>query len=162
MKTIKRNIFIILITCILLSLGYYRDFVFVNINALLKARDFRMDYSMPSSLEFFNNYGYNTLVKIKWLLTLLFSGFYLILSSFAISLLFNNKKYLNITIAVYIIVTIVSGLFIASGLIFETIGSKMYDFSRYLMGMLQSPIILMILIPTFKLLGNELQEKNSK
>ncbi|MCX6296869.1 MAG: hypothetical protein NTX97_12565, partial [Bacteroidetes bacterium] len=81
MKT-RKNILtvyipLIVIACLTISTGYYRDFLFKNINALLKAWDFNMDFTMPPSLTFFENYEYDTLLEIKWILTFVFSLLYL-------------------------------------------------------------------------------------
>ncbi len=157
MKSLKKSL-LILIICLLLFLGFYRDFVFKNINALLKAWDFDLEYSMPNSLKLFENLEYATLVNLKWLLTLLFSIIYLIIPVYTIHLLFKNKKYTVITIYLYVSITVMSSLFILTGVVFENTSDKMYEFARYFMGMLQSPIILMILIPTFKLAGKNVTE----
>ena len=76
----------------LLFFGYYRDFVFKNINALLKARDYDMDYQLPGSLHFMENYTYDVLLDTKWFLTFLFAAIYLAISSITIQLLFKNKN----------------------------------------------------------------------
>ncbi len=151
MKPIKKVIYLSLIVATLIFFGFYRDFVFKSINALIRAWDDNIDYSMPTSLKFLENYEYSTLVNIKWVLTLLFAIIYLLISLFTVKILFNNKKYLLITIGAFIGVTLVSGLFIITGMVFHSISDKMYEFARYLMGMVQSPITLMILIPSFKL-----------
>jgi hypothetical protein len=151
MKSFKNHLLLALIISLLLFFGYYRDFVFKNINGLLKAWDYNMTYNLPRSLQFFENYDYDTLLNIKWLLTLLFSIIYLLIAIKTIGLLFENKKYTRITLAAYIAVTMVSALFIATGLIFKNTSETMYEFARYLMGMAQSPVILMVLIPAFKL-----------
>ncbi len=52
-------------------------------------------------------------------------------------------------------IIILSAIFIALGFLFSGASAKMYEFARYLMGMLQSPLILMILIPAFKLAEKE-------
>ncbi|MGZ4056425.1 MAG: hypothetical protein ACXVPU_15025 [Bacteroidia bacterium] len=152
---------IIVIICSLLTTGYYRDFVFKTINGLLKAWDFDVDYVMPSSLRFLENYEYDTLVNIKWLLTFLFSFIYLIIALITIKIIFNNKKYLKITIGTYIGITALSGIFILTGHFFHHSAEKMYEFARYFMGMAQSPIILMILIPAFKISEKEFHNSQS-
>jgi len=151
MKSIKKIFFLFLIACVLLFFGYYRDFVFKNINALLKARDYEVSYALPSSLQFIEQYSYNTLLSLKWLLTLLFSIVYWGISTITIYLLFKNKRYNRITSFLYLAVIFLSGIFIATGFLFQSSAETMYEFARYLMGMAQSPIILMILIPAFKL-----------
>lgn len=157
----KKIIKLSLIVCSLLFLGFYRDFVFKSINALLKAWDFNMDYAMPSSLRFMENYPYDTLLTLKWILTFVFSLLYLIIALITIHLLFKNKNYLKITIGTYIGITIFSGIFMLIGHYFQTTTDKMYAFARYFMGMAQSPIILMVLIPAFKLSEKEITKSLS-
>ena len=139
----------------MLILGFYRDFVFKSINALLQAWDHDMDYAMPRSLNFLSNYGYDTIVNIKWLLTLIFSLAYLGISIAVIRFMFRNRAYNRITIASYAGIIAVSALLIIMGLLFKSTSEKMYEFARYLMGMAQSPIVVMILIPAFKLAEKE-------
>lgn len=162
MKSLKKYILLALIISLLLFFGYYRDFVFKNINGLLKAWDYNLTYNLPPSLQFFENYDYDTLLNIKWLLTLLFSLIYLLIALKTIRLLFENKKYTRITLAAYIAVITVSALFIATGLIFKSTSETMYEFARYLMGMAQSPVILMVLIPAFKLSEKEKLKADTK
>ena len=150
MKPFKKYILLFIIIASLLFVGFYRDFVFKNINALLQAWDNDMDYAMPHSLDFLRNYEYNTLVNIKWVLTIVFAIIYLIISIFSIKLLFNDKKYIRLTIATYTGILLLSSFIIGIGFVFHH-SEKMYSLARYLMGMAQSPIILMILIPAFKL-----------
>ena len=153
MKPQKKYFFLFLLILSLLVTGFYRDFVFKNINALLQAWDADMDYTMPPSLTFFTNYEYHTLVNIKWVLTIVFSIIYLIISIFTVRLLFNNKKYIRLTVATYAGVLVVSCVFIAIGFVFHH-SENMYSLARYLMGMVQSPVLLMIVIPAFKLNEN--------
>lgn len=159
METAKNNLkkytALVIIAVIAVLSGYLRDTVFKTINAILRAWDLDEDYNLPAFLSFLNNYEYNTLVNLKWLLTLLVSILYLIISLFAIKILFNNKKYIKITIFTYLGITFISAIFIFTGMIVENTAEKMYEFARYLMGMAQSPIILMILIPAFKLSEKE-------
>lgn len=62
---------------------------------------------------------------------------------------------MTITILTYVGIIILSAVFTTIGYLFEGTSEKMYEFARYLMGMAQSPIVLMILIPTFKLSEKE-------
>ncbi len=117
----------------------------------MQAWDEDMDYDMPSSLDFFKNYEYGTLINIKWGLTLVFSVVYLFISVITIKLVFNNKKYVRLAVATYIGITLISGFFIGFGHLFHPHSEKMYSLARYLMGMVQSPVLLMILIPAFML-----------
>ncbi len=152
---------IVAILCSLLILGYYRDFLFKTINGLLKAWYFDVDYVMPPSLSFLENYQYETLLNLKWILTLLFSILYLIVALTAVKTLFKERKYLLITVAAYISITLFSCTFMAIGYFFHSTSEKMYEFARYFMGMAQSPVILMILIPAFKIAEKEIPESES-
>lgn len=141
--------------CILLLTGFCRDFIFKSINALLQAWDHDMTYAMPRGLGFFESYEYGTIVNLKWLLTLLFSLLYLLIAIIVIRYTFHNKKFVRITIAAYFGIICLSALLIATGLLLKNSSEKMYEFARYFMGMAQSPIILMVLIPAFKLAEKE-------
>lgn len=151
LNKIKFGLIVSCILALLVLSGYIRDTVFKSINAVLRAWDLDQDYFLPSFLSFLENYEYETLENLKWLLTILFCLLYLLLSIFAIKLFFNNSAYIKISIYTYLGIILISGIFILIGFIFNSASSKMYEFARYLMGMAQSPIVLMILIPTFKL-----------
>ena len=152
---IKLGFYIVIITFLVVFAGYLRDSIFKTINALLRSWDLDQDYYLPPFLSFLENFEYDTLVNLKWLLTLIFSLVYLFISIITIKLLFNNSKYVKLSIFTYLGIIFISGIFILSGYIFTGISEKMYEFARYLMGMAQSPVILMILIPTFKLAEKE-------
>ncbi|OFY84295.1 MAG: hypothetical protein A3F72_14845 [Bacteroidetes bacterium RIFCSPLOWO2_12_FULL_35_15] len=124
-------------------------------NALIQSHELNVAFSMPSSLSVFDHLEYNTLITIKWILTFAFSAFYLITSMITINILFKNKKYIRITIGVYIAIILVSAIFMTLGYFLPTTYKNMYSFSRYLMGLVQSPLILMILIPAFKISEKE-------
>lgn len=143
------------IIILILFLGFLRESVFKSINALLQAWDANMDYPMPSFLKFIENFDYGTIVNLKWLLTLLFSLLYLLISIITVKVLFLNPKFIRVTIAAYMGIIALSALFIFSGMLFKNNVEKMYEFARYLMGMAQSPIILMILVPVFKVIEKE-------
>jgi hypothetical protein len=151
MSRTKKYFYFLLIVISLSGVGFYREFVFYNINALLQAMDADVDYEMPLSLNFLTNFEYHTLVNLKWLLTILFAALYLVISLITIKLLFHNNKYKLITIGVFGGVTALSGIFILIGFIIKSRDDKMYEIARFLMGILQSPIILMLLIPAFKI-----------
>lgn len=150
-----RNIALLILTIAVILSGYLRDSIFKSMNALLRAWDLDQDYYLPRFLSFLENYEYNTIVNLKWVLTLLFSFLYLLFSVIAVKLIFDNRKYLKITFFTYIGIIIFSGLFILLGYIFNGTSEKMYEFARYLMGMAQSPVLLMILIPAFILSEKE-------
>ena len=151
----KNYCLLLLVIVMILFLGYYRDFVFKTVNSLIQSIDYEALYVTPPSLKFLDQYTKGTLTNIKWLLTFLFSLAYLMVALAAIRIIFNICKYSLIMIGVYAVVMLLSGLFMILGAAFEGLSDRMYEFARYLMGMVQSPIILMIMIPAFKLSGSE-------
>lgn len=155
-RSAKKYILLILVVCAILLLGYYRDFVFKTINALLQAMDYNATFTLPTSLKFLDHLTYGGLIKLKWVLTLLFTMVYLGVSLFTIKLIFDRKIFNRITIAVYAVVVLLSGLLMLAGYVFSGLSGTMYEPARYLMDLAQSPVILMILIPAFKLSGQEL------
>lgn len=152
---LKNSLALIVLALTAVLLGYLRDSIFKTINALLRAWDLDQDFFLPNYLTFLENFEYNTLTNLKWALTLVFSILYLFLSIFAIKWLFNSKKHVKITIFTYLAIICLSALFISIGLAWDTTSDKMYEFARYLMGMAQSPLVLMLLIPAFKLAEKE-------
>ena len=147
-KYIYLGIFIIL----LVGLGFFRDFLFVNINYYLQELYYKNggDYNLPPSLKFINHFSYIQLYYGKWILTGLFSSAYFIISLKCIQILFKEKKYLQWTLFAYLFVGFTASLFYLYGLLFNDIAIG-YRFSRIMMGLVQSPFVLMILIPAFQL-----------
>jgi hypothetical protein len=140
---------------LILFTGFFRETTFKSINALLQAWDADMDYDMPYYLDFIKNLEYDTIVNLKWLFTMIFSFLYLLISLYAINVIFNSPLFQKITIWAFLFITLFSALFIITGVIFPGTSAKMYEFARYFMGIAQSPVILMILIPLFKLAEKE-------
>ena len=152
---LRKGIYILIIILLLVVIGFWRDFVFKTINALLRAWDLDQEFQLPAFLSFLNDLEYDTIVNIKWLLTLAVSIIYLTIALITIRILFIHKKYLKITAFTYAGLIVISAIFISVGFVRPSMSEKMYEFARYLMGMAQSPIILMLLIPAFKLSDKE-------
>lgn len=150
----KKYILLLLIVCVLLLMGYYRDFVFKTINALLQAKEYDAVFTSPPTLQFLDHYSAEALIKLKWALTLLFTLVYCGITLFTINIVFGKKKYNQLTIAAYAVIILLSGMLMLLGYAFG-LAEHMYEPARYLMGLAQSPVILMILIPAFKLSGQE-------
>ena len=117
-------------------IGFLRDFIFVSINAIIESGK-----------------DNSHLAEWKWVLTLVFCMIYTILSCAYIYLLFYSRKYVLIAILVHLLFILVA---IALTIVCMPFFSfpKIYPFVRTLLGVVQSPIIIMILIPSF-LLGKQ-------
>ncbi len=158
MQQTRKYLIWIAIVFALVFLSFYRDYFFRCINAMLMAWDYDMDYAMPAHLSFLEQFEYNTVFNLKWLFTILFAYLFYVISYFAINHQFSNKNYNRITLYVFAGLTILSALFIGIGFVASALSERMYEFARFLMGLAQSPLVLMVLIPAFMLVEKEKQK----
>ena len=129
---------------ILFSVGFIRDFIFISINDRLGTPI----GTLPFSLYAFDNPYY----ILKWVLTQAFCDVYLIIACFIIYVIYKNKKYIKITVAFYVSFMVVSLISLGIGHLFKN-DAMGYRFARDLMGLVQSPALVMIMVPAFKLLN---------
>ena len=133
--------------------GYFRDFLFVNTNLQLyklSSNKAEGEGEVDAALHIITSVSYNQLYIAKWIMTIIFCLIYLGISYLIVQLLFKEKKYRNITITTYGILLFISFLVTVIGY-FINDNTWTYKLSRYLMGIAKSPIVIMILIPAFKL-----------
>ncbi len=154
-RTLKNVLFVIIVAMVLCILGFIREFVFENINAQLYTLwyDYK-DYSLPASLAFFNSWTANELYYLKFPLTVLSGLAYFLVAIFTVRRFFPGKKFRNITFVVHVFVFALAGVFFLYGLAFDDYDHG-YQFSRIFMDFLQSPLLLMILLPGFVLIREE-------
>ncbi|MBK7182006.1 MAG: hypothetical protein IPH89_03215 [Bacteroidetes bacterium] len=157
MQQTRKYLIWIAIVFALVFLSFYRDYFFRCINAMLMAWDYDMDYPMPTHLSFFEQLEYST-VNLKWFFTLFFAFLFYLTSHLAINYQFSNKNYNRITFYLFAGLTVLSALFIGIGFLTSALSERMYEFARFLMGLAQSPLVLMVLIPAFMLVEKEKQK----
>jgi hypothetical protein len=134
-------------------IGYIRELIFVHINfqrtqVYYHETDLDYNYTFPGILLFLKKLDYAQLTQLKWILTVLFYLIYFGITYLLISAIFKNKTYNLITIASHLVFFLIAGIFYLVG-VFTGKGLEGYTLSREFMGILQSPLLLMILIPTF-------------
>lgn len=133
----------------LFFIGYIRDYIFVNINyELIDIYYHRNEWTMPTSLSYFNNWEYARLYYFKYTLTALFVVLYLSTSIACIWVLFKSKKYVLYTLLAYGSV-IVCALALNFTSYLGIDDRQAYLFSRELMGFVQSPFIFIVLVCVF-------------
>ncbi len=151
----KKGFFIIFFVFIFISFSFFREFIFKNINAHMWYLFYENDRSHLSPyLNFLNEFSYKKLYWFKWGLTIFFSLAFLGFSILIISLIFAEKKFLLFTIYFYFGILVISGLSYSAGWLLNEV-EKGYTISRFFMGLVESPFILIFLIPAFKLAGSE-------
>ena len=124
------------------ALGFIRDHIFVLINNVISS----------------GNDDGEKLFILKWVLTFLFSGLYFVHTSAMVYVLFRTKKYILMAFYSYLFLFVISFSVLIFGYLFASFDS-VYPFVRKVMGIAQSPVVLMILVPACFL--NERLRKDS-
>lgn len=129
-------------------LGFTREFLFVNINNQL----YRLYYGhaslpLPESLSFIERFDYETLYYLKYPLTITYFLLYLFASFYAVRVLTGNKKYGKWVIYIDALLLILAGITMAYNyFINHDLGGDEYTFSRWAMGIAQSPLVAFFII----------------
>lgn len=128
-----------------IALGFFREFVFVHINEYL----FALWYDEPSRalevIPFLANFDYYTLYYAKFFLTALFAGFFFLASLLTLQLIY-QQNYWKLLGIIYLVLFATAGVAMAIGYLGDSI-RQTYPFARLVMGVAQSPLVLMVLIP---------------
>jgi hypothetical protein len=150
-KVLKLTVCIVTI----ILLGFLRLYLFENINHQLAFIYYENEVSyVTEELSFIADYSYDTLMSVKWLLTIFFTIGYLALTLGIINILFSNKEFIHITLLIFSLIVFASFLlYFIFGFFNES--ALGYRLARFCMGVVQSPLPLMILIPAFKLADNK-------
>jgi hypothetical protein len=148
----NRTIVIALIAFILMAtLGYFRDFVFTHINWRLQDLYYEKNrHPLPPILDIFRGLSYSHLYYFKFLLTTVTALMYLGIYYLVVKLIFRENKYLKITLLAFLGIILISSIFYGYGIIFNDF-QRGYHLSRIFLGFVQSPLLLMLLIPVFLL-----------
>lgn len=150
----KEGLLILALIILFIAVGFFRDAVFMNINSQLYKLYFKnYDFTLPDWLSFFDSWPYMKLYYFKYVLTALFILLYLILSLLSVKVFTGNAKNIKWVFYAYAIVLFLSLITYAGGQLFNNF-PKGYLFTRNLVGLLQSPFIVMIIIPALKLESN--------
>ena len=138
---------------LLIVVGYYREIFFVHVNMQVYMNyyhetDGTYNYHFPEWLLFLKQYSNTELFRIKWIMTVLVFFFYMAVCLLTVWFYFRKKQYSLITIGIHGLLFMVAGIFYTIG---KITGKSLegYTLAREFMGILQSPLVLMILLPTF-------------
>lgn len=135
---------------LIITTGFVREFVFVNINEQMRFLWFQSEPSQMSSvLNFLSNWTYWQLYYLKWILTLgftlVFFGETILLARYAL-----GNWFIKEIAFLYVALFALSGFIFTFYYIFSDANDG-YLIARYLMGMAQSPVPAMIIIPALYL-----------
>lgn len=140
-----------IISLLLFTLGFFREFVFESINIQLGNLYNQTGWTyLPGPLILFEGFTYKELYYSKFALTFVFSAAFWSLTALGIHQFFRNRQR---TILTSLIFLIIFGLSFGSFVLGKLLGFeyKAYALSRFLADFIQSPLTLFILIPGFLL-----------
>lgn len=145
-------------------MGFYRDFLFVSINNQIYDLYYGdPNFELPNSLRFLSRLDYMTLYYLKYPLTLLYILLYFLTTIFAVKYLTVNKKIRLWVVYIYTLLIILSGISMAWGyLVNHRLTDDEYTFSRWLMGILQSPLVAFFLIASSSLYKSIQKKQNNE
>ncbi len=141
-KNKKKHVVLLLLFIVLFSVGFLRDYVFENINRII---------GTPKGTTAIGLYRFDNIYYIlKWILTELFSDLYLLDGCLILYLLYREKIFIKITIAVYLFLMLLALLSLYAG---HLSGNDIpgYRVARDIMGFVQSPVLVLLMLPAFAL-----------
>lgn len=145
-----RGIAIAAIVILMVYTGFLRDWMSVNINFQLGFLYYGWDENPTSPLVVRATEGleYITIWRFKWLLTIITAMVYATMTATIGYLAFLDRKFIRLTLISFLVVIVVSGVFYVLGQFFGS-NHQGYLLARALMDFVQSPFVLMVLIPAF-------------
>lgn len=148
MNNLLKNIIAGVLIILLFVVGYFRETVFLVINSVINKTPYPYNTSYIKPPSFLYQYTENELIIVKWLLTFGFSVLFLILALVLFHFYFKNNKFNFLTIFIYVILIFISSVVSIFGLIFNNFDG-VYTLSRFLIGLVQSPLIPLVLFVLF-------------
>ena len=141
-----------IVSLAIIGSGFVRDSIFRSIN--WQITHFQTDNPVLVRSSFchklFLHFSTNELYAAKWILTIIFSILFFAYTVIGTRLIYQTKHYTKTIAILFISVFILSALAYGIGYFTGNL-SQGYHFARIFMGAVQSPFILLILIPAIKL-----------
>jgi len=151
----KKFLLLASLVVLFVALGFFRQFTFVNINYHLVYLFHNEEVShMSSFFDFLLPLSYYQLYSLKWVLTLLFSTAFGILTCAVIWIWFRERKLVIYTIYAFTTLLGIAALLFGGGYLLGD-PHQGYALARIFMGYAQSPVVAMVLIPAFKLVASQ-------
>lgn len=128
--------------------GYIREAIFLVINSVYRETPFPYNPAYIKPPEFLYQWSETTLLYLKWGLTLFFSLTFTALSLWLIHSYFKNKKYNKFTLLIYGTLILFAAIISIVGILINNFDS-IYTLSRFIIGLVQSPLISLVLFVLF-------------
>ena len=148
---IRNSIFYLVIITVLILLGFFRDYFLSQYNNYLYQLYYHdLDYQIADNYNFLKKFTYMQLYNAKFFVIAAFCLIYFFISIITINFTFKSRKYMWTCTSFYLVILSVALIFYLYGMLLGG-AEKMYEISRTFLSLLQSPLILMILIPAIKI-----------
>jgi hypothetical protein len=134
-----------MLALVYIGLGFFREFVFLNVNEQMRVTYYQAtDSHLSPVLSVLKSFSYAQLYYAKWPLTLVFALAFCLLAVLVIRTAFNTKAYTRLILLAY------AGVFVLGAVLFfagSLLGNNaaVYDLSRFLAGLVESPLLLLML-----------------
>ncbi len=146
-----RTIIALFLVILFLVFGFVRDFVFINLNEQASVTYYHsVESHVSASFHFLSAYTYPQLFALKWILTITFALFFMGLTIAIVRLIYKEKTFLHLTLLAYGVLFLLAAIFFILGQI-KPLNLNGYVISRFFMGIAEGPVVLMVLLPAFKL-----------
>ncbi len=149
MKPWIRNTVVALLVVLFVATGFFREFVFVNVNEQRRVAYYHTDDSqLAPSMQWLTAFDDTTLYYAKWPLTLAFTALFAGLTALIVRIAFNDRRLVRITWLAYAGVFAIAFLIYAAGWLTGNSEST-YEISRFVVGIAETPALLAVLFATF-------------
>ena len=146
-RKIVNRILLVLFLMALFALGYLRDFIFITINAQSSAAFYHDTRPVLQGLmQFTFNKGYSSLIRLKWVFTLIFYFAYLLTALCIVYLVFKERIYIHICLVLYGVLAATAFIVIMTGCLFHSFSIHTYNIARNIMHISQSPFTVALLL----------------
>ena len=112
----KRKLIWLIFLLVLFVSSYYREVLFRSINALMDGQDFF--YAKTTALPFLQDWTFEKLNKLKYLLTVAFSILFMGISLFGLRYAFTSKLAYWLLTSIYLFMILISIITISIGIFF--------------------------------------------
>ena len=142
MKKLLWFLFLILLAI----LSYYREVLFVSINAVIAGENFF--WAKTTQIDFFLNKNTATLVRYKYIMTAGFTALFAFLTILGLRVSFKERTPFLLALLTYGICGVVAAVVIAFSLLTNSFES-VYSFLRLIVEYLHNPLVYIILSASF-------------
>lgn len=155
----NRRLLLVLLVLLAVGLGFFREFVFININEQMRVTYYHStDSHVVPLFRFLGGFDYATLYYLKYPLTLFFTGLFACISVIIIRYWFPGKNYTRIVWLTFAAIFVLAFLLFFIGWLAGD-NYFFYTIARFLVGLAESPALLAVLIPAFYLTAENASRK---